>query len=564
MQLGPSFRGVDKLWRSNGAALAQIKIPLALEPEVDHYEFHPALLDSCLQAFDAALAEPGERPADGDMYLPLSLERLRLYKKPTASLWSSVVIHAGESRRDETFAGDVNIFEADGTPVAELKGLMFKRAGADALKSVARESATVRFHQVAWKLLPLKVKHSSGVSENSPTAGYLIFADNKGVGAKLGELLTAHGGGCIFVSAGAEYAVANEHRFTIDPARPEDFERLLRYVYGQRDLVYRGVVHLWNLDARLENGVELEALERAHAIGTGSVVHLAQALIKTGAAVPPRLWVVTESARRLNSSPAPIDISQAPAWGLGKVVALEHPELRCARIDLEPGAAALQQLFEEVLSDDEEDEIVFRDGVRYVARLAPCSSDEMDSPRDRVTASERRQLKSSRPGVLDGLEYETLPRRAPARGEVEISVEAAGLNFRDVLNALGMYPGDAGPLGWECAGTVAAVGEGVSDLKIGDAVVAIAPGAFSNFVITHAALAAPKPDNLTFAEAATIPGAFLTSFYTLVRLASLSVGEKSARSIPRRAASVSRPCKWRSAPGRKFSPPRAARRSASF
>ena len=134
--------------------------------------------------------------------------------------------------------------------------------------------------------------------------------------------------------------MADERRFTIDPARPEDFERLLRYVYGQRDLAYRGVVHLWNLDARFENGVELEALERAHAIGTGSVVHLAQALIKTGAAAPPRLWVVTEGARRLNSSPAPIDIAQAPAWGLGKVVALEHPELRCARIDLEPGAAA--------------------------------------------------------------------------------------------------------------------------------------------------------------------------------------------------------------------------------
>ena len=143
-----------------------------------------------------------------------------------------------------------------------------------------------------------------------------------------------------------------------------------------------------------------------------------------------------------------------------------------------------------------------------------------------MTAGEQLQLKISTPGVLDGLEYETLPRRAPVRGEVEISVEVVGLNFRDVLNALGMYPGDAGPLGWECAGTVAAVGEGVDDLKIGDAVVAVAPGAFSNFVTTRAALAAPKPDNLTFAEAATIPSAFLTAFYTLVRLARLSAGEK--------------------------------------
>ena len=178
------------------------------------------------------------------------------------------------------------------------------------------------------------------------------------------------------------------------------------------------------------------------------------------------------------------------------------------------------------MSDDVEDEIAFRGGVRYVARLAPCSNDEMESLEDKSTAGERLQLKISAPGVLDGLVYETLPRLAPVGGQVEISVEAAGLNFRDVLNALGMYPGDAGPLGWECAGTVAAVGEGVDDLKIGAAVVAIAPGAFSNFVNTHAALAMPKPDNLTFAEAATIPSAFLTAFYTLIHLAHLSAGEK--------------------------------------
>ena len=80
--------------------------------------------------------------------------------RPCGAPWSST---PEKARRDETFAGDANIFDADGTPVAEVKGLMFKRAGADALKSVARKSATVRFHQVAWKPLPLKVKRSSGV-----------------------------------------------------------------------------------------------------------------------------------------------------------------------------------------------------------------------------------------------------------------------------------------------------------------------------------------------------------------------------------------------------------------
>ena len=174
--------------------------------------------------------------------------------------------------------------------------------------------------------------------------------------------------------------------------------------------------------------------------------------------------MVTTGAQEVGSPRAPVDLTQAPAWGLGKVVALEHPELHCACIDLDPSEDGTQQLFEEIWSSDQEGEIAFRHGVRYVARLARCANDGVNSPSGKEKAragGERLRLKNSMPGVLDGLEYETAPRRAPGRGEVEISVEAAGLNFRDVLNALGMYPGDAGPLGGECAGTVAAVGEGV-------------------------------------------------------------------------------------------------------
>ena len=123
LQFGPSFRGVDKLWRSERrVACANTNCRLDLEPELDHYEFHPALLDACLQAFDAALAEPGERPADDDTYLPFSLERLRLYKKPTAPCGAALSFMPEKAVATKPIAGDVNIFEADGSPVAELTG----------------------------------------------------------------------------------------------------------------------------------------------------------------------------------------------------------------------------------------------------------------------------------------------------------------------------------------------------------------------------------------------------------------------------------------------------------
>ena len=86
-----------------------------------------------------------------------------------------------------------------------------------------------------------------------------------------------------------------------------------------------------------------------------------------------------------------------------------------------------------------------------------------------------------------------MARRAPAPGEVEIAVEATGLNFKDVLNALGMYPGDPGPLGGECAGRVVAVGAGVTHLRPGDAVLAVAAGSFASHVMASAELVRKLP-----------------------------------------------------------------------
>ena len=122
-EFGPSFRGIEKLWHSDGASLGRIQLPAELEPELDHYEFHPALLDACLQVFAAACPELNERPAKNEPYLPFSLESFRLYKKPTPRLWSHVVIRGSESRRDETYTGDITIFDMNGSPVAELTGL---------------------------------------------------------------------------------------------------------------------------------------------------------------------------------------------------------------------------------------------------------------------------------------------------------------------------------------------------------------------------------------------------------------------------------------------------------
>ncbi len=129
-------------------------------------------------------------------------------------------------------------------------------------------------------------------------------------------------------------------------------------------------------------------------------------------------------------------------------------------------------------------------------------------------------------GSLDAFERQPLERRVPGPGEVEIKVDATGLNFRDVLNVLGMYPGDAGPLGGECAGTVVAVGPGVTHVKPGDEVMAVAGGSFASHVVADAPLVQKRPAGVGAEEGAAFPIAFLTAAFCLDHVAKLRAGER--------------------------------------
>jgi acyl transferase domain-containing protein/D-arabinose 1-dehydrogenase-like Zn-dependent alcohol dehydrogenase/acyl carrier protein len=132
-------------------------------------------------------------------------------------------------------------------------------------------------------------------------------------------------------------------------------------------------------------------------------------------------------------------------------------------------------------------------------------------------------------GGLDSLRVEPLAPRAPGPGEVQIEVHAAGLNFRDVLAALGQMP-DAGPgplaPGGECSGVVRAVGPGVRRLAPGDPVVAIARASMGTHTTTSAHAVALMPASLDFERAAGIPIVFLTAQYALETLARLQPGER--------------------------------------
>ena len=514
---GPTFQGVEKIYRDarKTAALAQIRLPEILASEFDLYQIHPALLDACLQAFTNIV------PSNSNVYLPIGVERLRLHAKPDMELWSYVQLRPQAGENNEVLTADFWIINETGQLVTEILGLQMKSATAEALSNIARVRSTksrqLGCYEIIWKPIP----PPASATGSSQPGNWLIFADKLGVGTRLADALKAQGHSCVLVYRGHQLHAIAPGCWEIDPWASQDFPQLLSGALPQPDQTWQGVIHLWSLDTPVLENQETFP-EDALALTTGSTLHLVQALVQADRSSPAKLWLITRGGQPINEQP--VALPSTPMWGLGNTIALEHPELGCVRIDLDPmpGADNSSVLLDELLSEaKDEDQIGYRAGVRYVARLV-----ESNLSSSTLRNVQPIQLEITTPGTFDALELRPAVRRTPKPGEIEIRVDATGLNFRDILKTLGVYPGEPSPLGDECVGEVVSVGEGVDRFKIGDQVLAVAAGSFKTFVITSADLAIHKPDDLSVEDAGTIPIAFLTAHYALNHLANIKAGDR--------------------------------------
>ncbi|MEO0423866.1 MAG: SDR family NAD(P)-dependent oxidoreductase, partial [Pseudomonadota bacterium] len=216
------------------------------------------------------------------------------------------------------------------------------------------------------------------------------------------------------------------------------------------------------------------------------------------------------------------ELAQATLVGLARTLRVEQPDTRVRWIDVDEDVTTAT-LAREIVADDPEDEVVLRGAERLVPRLRPFRPHANPS-----------RLVVTEPGRLDSLAEQPLQRRAPEAREVEIAVRATGLNFRDLLQCLGLlergYAGELGvqdmPLGFECAGHVTAVGEEVEHVAVGEAVIAaFTPGSLASHVTLPARYVVAKPLALSWTDAASVPTAWLTVWLALEELAQVERGD---------------------------------------
>ncbi|MFN0127637.1 MAG: beta-ketoacyl synthase N-terminal-like domain-containing protein, partial [Verrucomicrobiales bacterium] len=358
---------------------------------------------------------------------------------------------------------------------------------------------------------------ASGDAETaSPVApelapSWILFSDESGVGKSLAERVRAAGSRCRIVRRGTDFT-SKEEAFTLRPDEASDWERLWSALAA--DSPPQHVVYLWPLDA------SLEAIEGDALMGTDALLHFTHAVEKSLSVTKLRFDLVTRGAQPAGRSMGPTAVAQAPAIGLFRVILGEHPHFACRAIDLSPSPdpGEIQMLWQELVSPSVEREVALRGDARLAQRLTRGLA-SLDQPLD--TAIPMR-LESRERGLLDSLRFTAFAMPACGPDEVLVKVQAGGMNFRDVLKALALYPAeteDARIFGDEVAGEIVAVGRDVTHVAPGDKVFGLAVFGLATHTLARGADVLPIPKGLSYEEAATVPVVFMTAWHALKNVA---------------------------------------------
>lgn len=523
MAYGECFQGIQQIFSSSNEALGEARLPNKISNE--GYCIHPALLDACFQILGVLLY--GREQA---AYLPMEIEKLMVNNPVGEHLWSQVELLPVDSSQPFCITANINLFNSDGQPAAQVRGLTLKQVSLKDLQRITAYTQSSSVKQIAsnwgyrleWQ--PIDLVSTKHVMEQN-SHYWLIFTEN--TNCTLSQQLEESGVQTIIVFPSTNFNQESESVFRLDPSCPEHFSRLLNAIPLPSGIIYR-----WGTTFVEMSSLSIHNLQLIQQKGCGGVLHLVQALTTVNYQLEYGLWLVTRGAVALKTS-TPLQPLQTSLWGLGRTISIEHPELRCRCLDLD--TTEIPNLINEFYNTTADNQLAYRENSRFSVRLErylnPANSSNTNNSDKPI------KVRISDYGVLDNLEQIPMTRQCPRQGEVEIQVRSVGLNFRDVLNALGMlkaFTAELGisdardlPFGGECSGIVAAVGEGVNDFKVGDAVIAAQTiGSLSSFVNVPTDFVVHKPCTLSFDEAATIPTAFLTAYHALKNRAQLQAGER--------------------------------------
>ncbi|MFO1456194.1 MAG: type I polyketide synthase [Steroidobacteraceae bacterium] len=488
LDYGPAFRPLRTLEVGTRWASGFIENGAGSEQDPSGWVLHPATLDGAFHLL-GALLEPTGDATGATIFVPVGVDEIRAEGVVRGRLRATATLRE-KSTADGLVVADLALEDAAGAPLATIRGLQLRAVTAESLaRAVGVGAPRILYLTPTWQALDM-------ATDATPAPlGQCVVLTGPGAAAEdLADVLAQRRGMVRMISTGQDWEGQLQEALTagtiewVMHVAPKADASITSIPADARELYEQGLVVQQTIAARSR---------------------------------PPGYCLFTRGAQDARPGDD-IDIAQATLLGQARSAASETGASNAMRIDLDGAVAPDWRTAIDALQRfaSSEPELAIRGGQAFALRM-----EERRVPEFQGTAT-RTVLRIPRRGSLDGLEIVRERSREPGPGDVRIAIRAAGLNFRDVMNALGMYPGDPGALGSECSGVVLDVGSGVTNLQPGDEVVALAVDSFADQVTTPATLVVPKPPELSFAQAVTIPNAFLTAAYALCNVARLVAGQR--------------------------------------
>jgi polyketide synthase 5 len=500
---GPAFRGLTAAHTgkvSIDTVLAEVELPAPIRSQRKAYGIHPALLDACFQSVAAHPAIQGD--TTGGLLIPLGVRRLRVYGPTRNARYCFTRVTTADPTSVEA---DFDVLDEQGTVLLTVCGLQL---------GTGLSESSLRDRALSEGLLTIEWQQRELPEVDHVDAGAWLLISTSAtadvVATNLTDALKLSGAQCASMS----WPQHADHLLDAE---------LLRDHLATK--AFDGVVVLTGP----KNG---DPDDQSPLLGREYVRHLVR-ITRELPEIPgdqPRLYLVTRDARKVLTDDPP-HLEQGGLRGLMRVIGSEHPQLRATQIDMDEETDA-DQLARQLLSGSEEDETAWRNDEWYVARLCPgpFRPEErrftiVDNDRDGV----RLQIRT--PGDLESMELVAFDRVPPGPGQIEVAVSASGINFADVLNALGVFPSMDGRgkpgLGMDFAGVVTAVGPDVTSHRVGDRVGGFSRnGCWATFVSCDARTAVKLPAGLADEVAAAVSTAGATAWYGLHDLARITAGDR--------------------------------------
>jgi len=481
---GPAFQGLRAAWRVGEVVYAEVALPDDQHDNAGRFGVHPALLDAALHTL--ALNASGADAPDAPVQLPFS--------------WSGVSLHAvGATALRVRLAPagaqavTITVLDPTGAPVALVEALALRPVTPDQLGLAQQDRDPL--YRLDWTPLTAPPAPAGSTGPAGPT-------DPTGSADPTGP------------TGPTDWAVLGDPDFAATLAAAGiDVQQLagLPATGPAPDVV---------LAPAFADPAETGLAAAAHGVAR-RVLTLVQQWLADESTADARLVVVTRGAVATQPAERVLDLPAATVWGLVRTAQAEHPD-RIALVDLDGRPSSYRALPAAIRAIGDEPQLSIRDGALFAARLARVAAgDALAPPPDTAW-----RLDLTAAGTLDNLTLVPCPEVTEplAAGTVRVAVKAAGLNFRDVLVALGMYPGQP-LLGGEAAGVVTEVGPDVTDIAPGDRVMGLFAGPIGPVAVTDRRLVGRIPAGWSYPQAATTPVVFLTAYYALTDLADLRAGQ---------------------------------------